>query len=68
MKGAAGCNAECPGTSTRCRGAVDESKACGGGDREDGVVGRRSETRARAALSAAGARFSLIVVRRLCFG
>ncbi len=67
MKGAAGCNAECPGASSECCGAVMRPEGAAGAVGKNGG-GRRFESVALAALSAAGFRFRLIVVRRLCFG
>ena len=65
-EGGGGVQRGMPGDKSRVPRCGDESKACGGGDREDGWW--RSETLARAALMAGGDRFRLIVVRRLCFG
>jgi hypothetical protein len=66
MKGAAGCNAECPGASSECCGTVMRQE---GAARAVGKVGgRRFESVARAAVSVAGFRFRLTVDRRLCFG
>ena len=59
-EGGGGVQRGMPGDKSWVLRCGDESKACGGGDREDGWWG--------GALSAAGFRFRLIVVRRLCFG
>ena len=65
-EGGGGVQRGMPGDKSWVRRCGDESKACGGGDRDDGWW--RSETLARVALMAGGDRFRLIVVRRLCFG